>query len=296
MPLTAANFDYLRGLVHQRSAIVLESEKIYLAEARLLSLAWREGFSTVGQFVDHLRLQPTGTLHSQVVEAMTNNETSFFRDLQPFENLRKNIIPQLIQRRGQQRTLNIWSAACSSGQEVHSIAMLLLEHFPALSGWNLRLIASDLCGAMIERVRAGRYGQLEVNRGLPATLLVKYFHKMGLEWQIHDNIRSLVETSQINLAADTWPPLPSMDIIFLRNVLIYFDPLTKKRILGKIRRVLRPDGYLFLGGAETTLNVDDAFERVAYERSSCYRLHDATKLRATLLKNNCATVGSTVAS
>jgi len=292
MPLTPANFDYLRGLVQQRSAIVLETEKIYLAEARLLALAWREGFSTVNNFVAHLRLQPIGILHARMVEAMTNNETSFFRDLQPFENLRKHIIPELIELRGPQRSLNIWSAACSSGQEIHSVAMLLREHFPALNGWNLRLIASDLCAEMIDRVRAGSYGQLEVNRGLPATMLVKYFQKVGLNWQIDDSVRNLVETCQINLAADTWPPLPPMDIIFLRNVLIYFDVATKKRILGKIRRLLRPDGYLFLGGAETTLNLDDAFERVAYQRSSCYRLQDAKKLSSTHVENICATVGS----
>ncbi len=269
------NFEYLRKLIRDQSAIVLDSEKAYLAETRLLSLAAREGYTSVNSLLASLRTQPHGSLHAQTVEAMTNNETSFFRDLLPFEDLRRFVVPELVEARSSQRSLNIWSAACSSGQEPYSILLLLLEHFPFLSGWNLRIFASDLSATMLERTRAGRYGQLEVNRGLPAALLVKYFERVGLDWQISERIRRLLELHRVNLASDNWPTLPKMDVILLRNVLIYFDVETKKRILGRVRRLLRPDGYLFLGGAETTLHLDDAFERITFGRSGCYRLRGA---------------------
>ena len=272
MSLTLENFDYIDNLVRQQSAVVLGREKCYLAENRLLSLARAQGHESVNDFITRLRVAPDVALRLKVVEAMTTNETSFFRDSHPFEGLRKLVIPELIERRAAQRSLCIWSAACSTGQEPYSIAMLLHEYFPVLRGWNVKIIASDLCTGILERARAGRFGQLEVNRGLPATLLVKYFQREGLDWRINDSIRSLVQFHQFNLAADLWPSLPPVDVVFLRNVLIYFDASTKRQVLRKIHRLLRPDGYLFLGGAETTLNVDDAFECVAFERSRCFRL------------------------
>jgi chemotaxis protein methyltransferase CheR len=276
MSLTLENFDYIDGLVRQQSAIVLGREKCYLAESRLVSLARAQGHESVNDLVDRMRTVPDVALRMKVVEAMTTNETSFFRDSHPFEGLRKVVIPELIERRSGQRSLCIWSAACSTGQEPYSIAMLLHEYFPVLRGWDTRIIASDLCTGILERARAGRFGQLEVNRGLPATLLVKYFQREGIDWRINDSVRGLTQFRQLNLAANFWPLLPSLDVIFLRNVLIYFDATTKKQILRQIRRLLRPDGYLFLGGAETTLNVDDAFECVSLERTRCFRLRGAS--------------------
>lgn len=272
--LSLDNLDFVRELVARQAAVVLGPEKGYLAESRLLSLAKEKGHASVNDFVTWLRTVSDAGLRRRVVEAMTTNETSFFRDSHPFEGLRKCIIPGLIERRAQQRSLSIWSAACSTGQEPYSIAMLLKEYFPSLSNWNVRILASDLCTGILDRARAGRYGQLEVNRGLPAAMLLKFFQRDGLDWQIDESVRKLVQFQQFNLAADPWPALPQMDIVFLRNVLIYFDMPTKQQILAKIRRLLRPDGYLFLGGAETTLNVDEAFEYVSFERAKCYRLRD----------------------
>lgn len=274
MPLSSADFDYISTLVRKRSAIVLESEKSYLAESRLVNLARHEGFESVDALIAGMRANPVTGLTQKVVEAMTTNETSFFRDNQPFEMLREHILPELVQKRAVQRRLSIWCAACSTGQEPYTIAMLLHEHFGGLSGWSVDLLATDLSTAALEKAKQGRYTQLEVNRGLSARLLVKYFQRQGLDWQIADEIRRMVRFRPLNLI-ESWPSLPALDVIFLRNVLIYFDVATKKTILGKVRQLLRPDGYLFLGGAETTLNLDDRFERVNYQRAGCYRLRQS---------------------
>jgi chemotaxis protein methyltransferase CheR len=269
MPLSPMEFETVRKLVQERSAIVLDSDKMYLAAMRLLPVAQGEGFESVSALVACLGNR--SALAEKVVEAMTTNETYFFRDVQPFEALRREVIPELVRRRGAERRLNIWSAACASGQEPYSIALMLREHRCLPAGWGAHLLASDLSNAMLERARAGRYNQTEVNRGLPAAMLVKYFQRQGLEWQIREELRSVVRFTRVNLI-DAWPALPAMDVIFLRNVLIYFDVPTRKKIFGNLRRVLRPDGYLFLGGAETPINVDDAFERLPLERAGCYRL------------------------
>ena len=271
MSLSRTDIQYLSVLVRQRSAMVLEEQKAYLFEARLGPLARREGFGSLGALVTHLRAgQACGGLHQRVVELMTINETSFFRDLHPFEHLRKEVLPELVRRRAAERRLNVWCGACSAGQEPYSLAMLLREHFPALAGWEVRILASDLSLEVLERARQGRYSQMEVNRGLPARLLVKYFQKHGAEWQIKDEVRRMVEFRQINLI-EPWPALPPQDLILVRNVLIYFDDAAKKGVLGKVRRLLRPDGRLFLGTAETTFNLDEGFERVQIERAVCYR-------------------------
>jgi len=272
--MTGGEFDYIRSLVLEQSAIVFEQDKQYLAESRLAVLARREGFDSISDLVTSLRSNRFNGLHRKVVEAMTTNETSFFRDFHPFETLRNSILPELMLKRAARKELNIWSAACSSGQEPYSVAMLLNEDFPGLATWNLRLIATELSQAMLARAREGRYSQLEVNRGLPARLLVKYFRQEGIEWQITEPLRGQIEFQILNLA-ESWPPLPPMDIILMRNVLIYFGVETKKKILGKVRQLLRTDGLLFLGGAETTFNLDDCFERVQFDRTICYRVRKA---------------------
>jgi chemotaxis protein methyltransferase CheR len=271
MPISATEFNFVRDLVRQRSAIVLEPGKEYLVESRLSSVAKDEGFASLEQFLSELRARPSNGLHERIVEAMTTNETSFFRDLHPFDALRQTVLPDLIQRRAAERQLTIWSAACSSGQEAYSIAMTIRDAFPQLAAWSVRILATDLSKEMVARCREGRFTQLEMNRGLPAQYLVKYFTKHGLEWQVKDELRKMVDVREMNLA-DRWPPLPPIDIVFIRNVLIYFDVSTKREILAKIRKLMRPDGYVFLGGAETTLNLDDAFQRVPIGKSTCYQL------------------------
>lgn len=271
MALSPADFQYVSQLVRQKSAIVLEPEKSYLLEARLTPLARTEGFASIEAMVAQLRRHPFNGLHRKVVEAMTTNETSFFRDLHPFEALKSVVLPEIMKRRQAERRLTIWCAACSSGQEPYTVAMTILDHFPELASWSLRILATDLSSEMVAKSKAGRYGQIEVNRGLPAHLLVKYFEKKGMEWQVLPELQQHCEFREMNLI-EPWGPLPPMDVVFLRNVLIYFDVETKRTILENVRKVLQPWGYLFLGGAETTINLGDTFERVQFDRAGCYRL------------------------
>lgn len=271
MSLEPSDFDYVSRLVLNRSAIVLEPEKNYLVESRLLPLARREGLSSVAELVARLRASSFNGLQQKVVEAMTTNETSFFRDVKPFEALQQIVLPDILQRRAAEKRVQIWCGASSTGQEPYTIALILREHFARFSDWNFSIVATDLSTDVLEKARQARYNQLEVNRGLPTPLLVKYFQRQGMEWQLKQEVRRLVEFRQLNLIDAAWRLDPA-DIVFLRNVLIYFDVATKKSILRKIHSVLRPDGYFFLGGAETTMNLDDAFERITFERSGCYRL------------------------
>lgn len=268
------DFEYITRLIRERSGIVLGSEKRYLVESRLAPVMQRHDWASLREFVRQLRTQPFGSLHRQVVEAMTTNETSFFRDRHPFELLRQKILPLLIERRANVRQLHVWSAACSSGQEPYTIAMLLREHFPELATWSVQLLGTDLDTAILTRAREGRYSQLEVNRGLPASLLVKYFEKTGSNWQIKESVRDMVRIEQLNLTS-AWPPMPTWDIVFMRNVLIYFGIENKKLILKRVRQSLKADGYLFLGGAETTMNIDEEFERAPLAKAGCYRLRAA---------------------
>jgi chemotaxis protein methyltransferase CheR len=272
--ITQNEFNYIRNLVRERSALVLEPGKEYLVESRLHLLARREGVASIQELLVRLRADASGGLQRKVVEAMITAETTFFRDVRPFDSLRKMVLPDIIARRTSDRTLNLWCAATSAGQEPYSVAMMLREDFPHTAGWNVRFIASDLSRELLERAREGRYSQLEVNRGLPAALLVKYFRKCGSEWQIHPGIRGMVEVQELNLAKP-WPALPPMDIILMRNVLIYFDVETKKVILSRARRLLKPGGSLFLGGSETTIGLDDGFEPFSGDRPCCFRLREA---------------------
>ncbi len=257
MPISDADFQYIRNLIYKSAAIVLEDGKAYLVESRLQPVARRHGFASLNEMIAKTRHESLNGMQWNIVEAMTTNETYFFRDVHPFEMLRGSILPELIKRRAAQRQLNLWCAAASSGQEPYTIAMILREYFPELSTWKINFLASDVSKEMLARCREGCYSQLEVNRGMPAPLLVKYFQKIGMEWQIKEELRRMIDWRQINLA-QPWPALPVMDIIFMRNVLIYFDLQTKKGIMGRVSKLLKPDGYLLLGGAETTLNIDDS--------------------------------------
>jgi chemotaxis protein methyltransferase CheR len=272
--VTAGEFHYIRDLVRDHSALLLEAGKEYLVESRLEPVARSAGFPSFGGMVENLRTAPFGELHRRVVEAMANNETTFFRDARMFGMLRDTMLPQLLVRRSQQRSLNIWSAACSSGQEPYSIAMLLRAHEPALDGWHLGLTASDMSREMIARGRSGSYSQLEVNRGLPANLLVTHFRQNRAAWEIDPAIRKMVDFREINLI-QPWPLLPRMDLVLMRNVLIYLDAATKNTILSRVAAILAPDGYLILGGAETTTNLNGSFESVTLGSAMCFRLKDA---------------------
>jgi chemotaxis protein methyltransferase CheR len=268
-PLTDQDFDFVRRLLRERSAVVLEEGKQYLVESRLAPLARQLNLDSVGELVGRLRSADSGLL-GQVVEALVTTETSFFRDHHPFETLRRVVIPELMGRRRGEQRLSVWCAASSSGQEPYSLALLLREHFPELTRWKVSLLATDLSREVLARAREGRYNQIEVNRGLPASLLVRYFRQHGTTWQLDASVRGMVEFRELNLARP-WPPLPRMDLVLLRNVMIYFEPDTKKVILGRLSRLLAPDGYLLLGGAETTLNLDDSYRRVERLKSGFYQ-------------------------
>ena len=265
------NLQFLRRLIRERSAIDLDETKNYLVEARLEPIAVRAGFRGLEELVHALRGSPPPGLLKSVVEAMTTNETSFYRDLAPFECLKQVVVPKLIEARRSQRALRVWCGACSSGQEPYSVLLLLKEAFPELNSWQLSILATDINSAMVERTRQGVYNQLEMNRGLPAQMLLKSFERRGTRWAIKPELREMVDAQELNLV-EAWPIMGQMDIIFLRNVLIYFNVLTKRSILSRVKSVLAPDGFLFLGGAETPVGVEEGFERVDFAHASCYRL------------------------
>jgi chemotaxis protein methyltransferase CheR len=265
-----SDFALIQKLMRERAGIELDSHKHYLVDARLESLVRRERLGSVSDLCARLRSGTEDTLRRKVLDVMVTTETSFFRDVTPFEALRQSILPDLLGRRLPSRRLTIWSAASSSGQEIYSIAMLLREHFGGLPGWDLRLIASDLSRDMLSRAREGLYTQLEVNRGLPASLLAKYFEKQGLEWRLSDRIRSMVEFRELNLL-ESWRTLPQADVVLLRNVLIYFGDDMKRAVLGRLRTVMPADSYLFLGSAETTYGLDGHYRREMIQSAVCYR-------------------------
>ncbi len=271
MAIKQGDFDYIRKLVLEKSAIVLEPGKEYLVESRMLPLLNQEKFSSIEDLVKGLRASSANGLQDKVVDALTTNETSFFRDIHPFETLKKVVLPDIIEKRSSKREVNIWCGASSSGQEPYTIALVLKNDFPQLNTWKIKFMASDISDEMLNRCKRGAFTQLEVNRGLPAPMLVKHFVRQGMEWVIKEDFRKLIDFQKINLSKP-FPLLPKFDIIFLRNVLIYFDVEMKKKILSQLRNVLRPDGYLFLGAAESTLNLDNSFERIQIQQSGCYKI------------------------
>jgi len=271
MPINDVDFQYIRQLVRTRTSVSLTEDKAYLVESRLTSLAQQIGLSSVSQLIQKLRVQSFNSLHLQVIELMMTTETWFFRDSYPFEAVRNRILPELIKKRQGQRSLNIWCAASSSGQEPYSIAILIREHFPQLASWTISLIASDISHKMLDKARQGNYSHHEMSRGLSPSLREKYFQLQEKEWQLTTEIRQMVAFRQFNLI-DSWSPIPLMDIIFLRNVLIYFDVEMKQAILAKVRQSLKPGGYLFLGGGETTINLDRGFKPVKFNKAICYQL------------------------
>jgi chemotaxis protein methyltransferase CheR len=269
------DFDYLRQLVRTQSGVVLEADKDYLVTLHLSGIASQHEFESIAALVEHLKQSPFNSLHIQTIDALVNHETSFFRDRHPFDTVQSSILPELIQSYSGQHSINIWSAACSTGQEPYSMAMLIRETFPDLKTGTIRLIASDFSKIAVAQAQQGQYTQLETSRGLPSALRDRYFQPVGQAWQIIDEIRQMVEFRHLNLI-HSWIGLPKIDIILLRNVLIYFDIDTKRSILNKIQRYLQKDGYLFLGGGETTFYLDSRFEAIHEKTSLYYRLRDAS--------------------
>jgi chemotaxis protein methyltransferase CheR len=265
MAVSAADFGYIRALLRHESANTLSEGKEYLVESRLAPLARDEGLASVGELVVRLRAGAP-RLRRDVLEAMMTNETYFFRDVHPFEVLRGEILPAMLQT-GCGRPLSIWSAATSTGQEAISLALLLREHFARVPA---TILATDLSTKALDRARTGRFSQIEVNRGLPASLLVKYFERSGREWRVNDEILVMIDFRQINLATPVSGVGP-MDVILLRNMLIYLDDAGRGAVLTELARILRPGGYLFLGAAETTYGLSVSYERVQVGRSICFR-------------------------
>ncbi len=272
MSLSPQDFSYISDLARKQAAIVLEPGKEYLVESRLIPIARDEGHANLGDLITKLR-SSNGTLtpaHLKVIDALTTNETYFFRDLHPFDALRTEILPNLIARRAEKKSLNIWCGAASTGQEPYSLCMLIRQHFPQLITWKINFIATDLSPRVLEQAKRGEYNQVEVNRGLPAIYLIKFFSKQEERWIVKEEVRKMVDYRQLNLIGP-WLGLPICDLIFIRNVLIYFDVPTKQAILKNVRAQLAADGYFFLGTAETTLNIDPAFTPVSYGKATAYR-------------------------
>ncbi len=278
MTLSAADFAFVSAMVRREAAIVLAPGKEYLVEARLIPVARQVGAASVAEFLANLQRRPNPADQRRIIDALTTNETSWFRDREPFSALADVVLPELVRTRGANRTIRLWSAASSSGQEAYSLAITLQESLPA--GWSYEIMGSDISTEMIKRAETAEYSQVEVNRGLPASQLVQYFERNGAYWRVTPGLRRNVSFKLMNLTAPL-PAMPLFDVIFLRNVLIYFDVATKKSVLRNVARLLRPDGWLFLGAAETTIGIDDNYERVAAGRTSAYRMRSAVPAGTT---------------
>jgi chemotaxis protein methyltransferase CheR len=258
-------FDILSSLVKERSGLVLTRDKAYLLESRLLPVARKWQLKTLGDVAAAVRNRADSGLVRAVVEAMTTNESFFFRDVKPFEQFKSFVLPHLVRARAATRSIRIWSAACSSGQEPYSLAMILSEQRAQLAGWRIDILATDLSTEILDKAQAGLYSQFEVQRGLPIQFLVKYFKQQGERWQIDPAIRSMVHFKQVNLL-DDMAALGRFDVIFCRNVLIYFDQPTKTLVLDRLSRQMAPDGHLYLGGAETVLGISARLQPVPDNR------------------------------
>ncbi|HEV7823465.1 MAG TPA: protein-glutamate O-methyltransferase CheR [Mycobacteriales bacterium] len=272
MALTEPEFDFVRRLVYRESAIVLMPGKEYLVEARLAPLVREAGLTGVSALVTKLMQSVDKVTEARVVDALTTNETSWYRDGSPFEVFRSTVLPGIIADRPVSQPVRIWSAACSTGQEPYTLSMILHEQF-AGTGRAADILATDLSDEALARAKAGRYSQLEMNRGLPAAMLVKHFRREGTEWVVGDAVRSRVSFRKYNLT-NPIPPSTGFDVVFLRNVLIYFDAETRRGVLRRIRAAMRPDGWLFLGAAETTIGIDEDWDRVVVGRTSVHRARD----------------------
>ncbi len=259
------DFDMFSVMLKQRSGLVLTKDKAYLLESRLMPVARKWNLKDLEELAGVIRTRKDEAVIKDVTEAMTTNESSFFRDQKPFDQFKAVVLPHLLQARAAKKHIRIWSAACSSGQEPYSLLMLMAEEGVKLAGWRIEIIATDISSEMVAKAKAGIYTQFEVQRGLPITHLVKYFKQVGDKWQINEDLRSKIQFREFNLLTDM-APLGQFDVIFCRNVLIYFDQPTKGKVLDNMAKLLPPDGVLYLGGAETVLGVTEKFKPMEGQR------------------------------
>ena len=263
--MTPQDYDYIRKLLRERSGLVLSAEKQYLVESRLLPVVRKAGLNSLAELVVAIKRAPGAPLTVTVVEAMTTNESFFFRDKLPFEHFRDVVMPALLAARAQDKRIRIWCAAAATGQEPYSLAMALKDMGGKLAGWTIEMIGTDISTAALDRAKAGLYSQFEVQRGLPIQSLVKYFTQIGDHWQIAPEIRAMVDFRHFNLLQD-FAGLGMFDVVFCRNVLIYFDQDTKTAVLNRIARVMRGDAYLMLGAAETVVGLTTALKPMLEHR------------------------------
>ena len=270
MGCSDTDYEYLRKVVMKQSANVVDASRNALFDTRLSPIARLAGASTLSDLVGILRKDEPAHLHRAVAEAMTINETSFFRDAKPFETLRNAILPRLIAEKAKERRLAIWSAACSTGQEAYSLAMMIRDSFPELAGWEIRIVGTDISRQVVEYARRGRYKRLEVDRGLPAASLMKHFKRREEEWEVSAALRGMCEFRVINLCAPL-PPLPAFDLVLMRNVLLYFTQQDRRTVLGGAHRVMSHEGYLVLGNAEQAEDSTNLFQVEFAGESYFYR-------------------------
>ena len=257
--VTPADYDYLRKLLKERSGLVLSADKQYLVESRLLPVAHRSGIDSLAELVQKLKGTQNEPLVTEVAEAMTTNESFFFRDKLPFDHFRDTIVPALLAARPTHRRIRIWCAAASTGQEPYSLAMSLKEMGDKIAGRQIEIVATEFSTQVLEKAKSGIFSQFEVQRGLPIQLLIKYFDQIGDAWQINPDVRAMVQFRPFNLLHE-FTHLGPFDLVFCRNVLIYFDQETKIRVLDRIARIMEPDGYLVLGAAETVVGLTNSFK------------------------------------
>ena len=275
--MTPPDYEYLRKLLKERSGLDLSADKQYLIESRLLPLSRKSGLSGISELVQKMK-DGSIAIIGQVVEAMTTNETFFFRDKVPFDHFRDSIMPEILKARAGRKSIRIWCAAGSTGQEPYSLAMCLKDMSAAMAGWRIEIIATDLSQEVLEKSRAGIYSQFEVQRGLPIQMLVRYFKQIGEMWQVNADIRAMIQHRQLNLLHD-FSQLGVFDVIFCRNVLIYFDQDTKINIFNRLAKTTEPDGFLVLGAAETVVGLTDVFKPFP-ERRGLYRPNAARAVPA----------------
>jgi chemotaxis protein methyltransferase CheR len=280
--MTELDFEFLRGFLKARSGLSLTVEKRYLIESRLAPVCRRFEIEDLAELTRGLKNGRDSDLEKAVVEAMTTNETFFFRDKVPFDLFRDVLLPRYQAARAGARRLRIWCAAASSGQEPYSLAMILNESAPQLAGWRVEIIATDISTQVLEKARAGLYSQFEVQRGLPIQLLLKYFTQVGDQWQVAPNIRQMVDFRPLNLIRD-FGHLGTFDIVYCRNVLIYFDGPTKTDVLKRLANSMAADGALLLGAAETVIGLTDSLTPDTHHRGLYARsgraVHDTTPMR-----------------
>lgn len=271
--MNKAEYDYLASFLYQRSGLVLSGDKTYLLESRLSPILTKHGLKSITDLIGAVRSPARSQVAEEVVDAMTTNESFFFRDKTPFDLFRETMLPDMLQARASQRSLKIWCAAASTGQEPYSLAMILNEEKHRMPGWNTAILGTDISDTVLTKAKQGHYIQFEVQRGLPVNYLLKYFKQSGDTWQIAAELRSMVQFRKLNLL-DSLASIGQSDIVFCRNVLIYFDQKTKADVLNRIARTMAPDGYLVLGAAESVVGLTTAFEPVR-EKRGLYRVAGA---------------------